>query len=279
MNSDTSMTFHLHQPFLKSWVLDYRESKPDQDIAILTYEFQTENTDEKQQGFPYIPTGCIELLFIQSQNGCMLEIVGTTLQLKRLSLCPYAHYFGVRLRPGIMMDFRGLSLKHLVEQEYYINSDQDSLLPVFFKQLRKASSLAEKNRLFFHYFRDAFLSCTADSLTGYMIHAIHDSNGNLRIHELADTLHYSERHLSRIFLEHMGISPKSFSRIVRFQSAMNAILDSPDISLCRCLFEFGYSDQAHFQREFKQFTGITPKHFAMETLHQRFPMTAQYGAQ
>ena len=59
----------------------------------------------------------------------------------------------------------------------------------------------------------------------------------------------------------MGITPKTFARIVRFQNVIDSILRQPMLSLCDYISELGYSDQAHFQREFKQYTGITPRKF------------------
>lgn len=258
-----TMHFHLHQPFFKANLIDYTEEQPQDAYTLLSYEFQTPSIEDLPEGIPYIPTGCIELFFIDSQDQCILEVVGATTGLKKLAFTPNAHYFGIRLKPGICIERSSFSLKDLVGREIFIDIKDDSILPVFFRQIKKASSLSEKNRLFRYYFKGDIAAYPANQLSRDVVEAINLSNGALRIRELADSLHYSERHLSRIFLGYMGISPKSFARIVRFQGALNAIMNSPDVSLCRCLLEFGYSDQAHFQREFKQYTGITPKHFAM----------------
>lgn len=258
-----TMRFHLHQPFFKANLISYTEAQPQDAYALLYYEFQTPSIEDMPEGIPYIPTGCAELFFINSPERCSLELIGATTELKKLAFIPEAHYFGVRLKPGVHIHQCNFSLKHLVDQEIFIDMKDDAILPVFFRQLKKAASLSEMYRLFQYYFIEDTAVCPENELIRYIIEGINISNGTLRIHDLADSLHYSERHLSRIFLGYMGISPKSFARIVRFQGALKAIMDSPDVSLCRCLLEFGYSDQAHFQREFKQYTGITPKHFAM----------------
>lgn len=258
-----TMQFRLHQPFFKARLIGYTEEQAQDANILLSYEFQTPSIEDMPQGIAYIPTGCVELFFIDSPDRCVLGVVGTTTKLKNLAFIPNAHYFGVRLKPGVCIDYDDLSLKMLIDQEIFIDMKDDAVLPIFFRQLKKAASLSEKSRLFQYYYEENIGAYPVSELTRYTVGAINNSNGSLRIHELADHLHYSERHLSRVFLEHMGISPKNFARIVRFQGVLNAIMDSPDVSLCRCLLEFGYSDQAHFQREFKQYTGITPKHFAM----------------
>lgn len=254
--------FHLHQPFLKAGVTNYHEKHIASEHISSVYSFETDDLITSPSGFTYIPTGCVELLFVQSDACNLVNVIGTTLQLKRIELCPNATYFGVRLKPGAMISICDLTLKQVVEQQYFLHVEEHESFPMFFHQLRNAFSLEEKTRLFLHTYESYLSKYEDNSLTSCILDAIYQSNGNLRVHELANTLHYSERHLSRIFLEHMGVSPKSFSRVVRFQSALSVIIGSPNVSLCRCLLEFGYSDQAHFQREFKQFTGITPKHFA-----------------
>lgn len=69
------------------------------------------------------------------------------------------------------------------------------------------------------------------------------------------------RHLNRMFTDSMGFSPKMFSRIVRFQYALYQMRLSTEETISHYLDDLDYADQAHFQREFKEFTGITPCHF------------------
>ena len=82
--------------------------------------------------------------------------------------------------------------------------------------------------------------------------------------EISDVLCYSERHLTRLFNNSLGYSPKTYVRIVRFQYAIEKLTEKADYyenNISDYIQELGYSDQAHFQREFKEFTGITPKSF------------------
>lgn len=81
--------------------------------------------------------------------------------------------------------------------------------------------------------------------------------GVLRMHELARDIHVSGRHLQRVFQENMGVSPKTFASLVRYQNLWQDILTVP----CRqimdevCLLQ--YTDQAHLMREFKRYHGMT----------------------
>jgi hypothetical protein len=72
--------------------------------------------------------------------------------------------------------------------------------------------------------------------------------------------HYgiSERQFERKFLQSIGFTPSYYKRVVRFERALNRIQRGLYKSLAGLSYELGYSDQSHFNREFKQFSGITP---------------------
>ena len=71
------------------------------------------------------------------------------------------------------------------------------------------------------------------------------------------------RHLERLFHSHVGRSPKSMQRLLRFQSAARLLLkgERPAPGLAAVALGCGYSDQAHLTREFREFAAITPAAF------------------
>jgi AraC-like DNA-binding protein len=79
------------------------------------------------------------------------------------------------------------------------------------------------------------------------------------VNDLAATIGVSSRHLRRAFTESVGIGPKEFARIVRFQRAAGANLSQT--SWTRVAMDAGYYDQAHMIRDFREFTGTTPDAF------------------
>lgn len=72
-----------------------------------------------------------------------------------------------------------------------------------------------------------------------------------------DFIYYSERHLRRLSKEKYGISPILFERIMRFRKAKELLEEGEKV--LTIVHELGYSDQSHFTKEFKHFTGMTPK--------------------
>ena len=77
---------------------------------------------------------------------------------------------------------------------------------------------------------------------------------------LSSAMGYSHKHTIKLFKEKCGLPPKMIQRIFRFNSVlMHAQASNQNwTSLCH---EAGYSDQSHFIKDFKQFTGLTPKMF------------------
>ena len=87
------------------------------------------------------------------------------------------------------------------------------------------------------------------------------NKGQLSIDELARYLGYSVRHVERIFKKYIGISPKEYSNLLRFQNTINLSHIKEENNLTQLATFFGYSDQSHFIREFKKFTTLKPKDY------------------
>jgi AraC-like DNA-binding protein len=98
-----------------------------------------------------------------------------------------------------------------------------------------------------------------DRLVGWACTQLQQARGALPIHQLGAQAGYSERQLIRRFLEHVGVAPKRYARLVRFDTLMAHLRKRPrqrDWGELAVLF--GYADQSHLVREVRQFTGITP---------------------
>lgn len=67
----------------------------------------------------------------------------------------------------------------------------------------------------------------------------------------------SERYIQKLYLSNIGISPAAFTSVVRFNKSLDLVLNTTE-SLTTIAYDNGYYDQAHFIKEFKKFTGITP---------------------
>ena len=89
--------------------------------------------------------------------------------------------------------------------------------------------------------------------------ALRASAGQAGSAELTEAAEVSHRHLERLFARELGFPPKTVGRVLRFQRALKSLMSTPDESLSALATATGYFDQAHFIRDFKQFTGGIPR--------------------
>jgi AraC-like DNA-binding protein len=82
-------------------------------------------------------------------------------------------------------------------------------------------------------------------------------DGKLDLPVIARQSGFSERYIQQLCLRHIGISPAALVAVVRFNRSLRLVLDTP-ASLTAIAYDGGYYDQAHFIKEFRKFTGITP---------------------
>ena len=93
-----------------------------------------------------------------------------------------------------------------------------------------------------------------------------ETSGRLPIGELVEELRCSRRHLTTRFREQIGVPPKAFARILRFDRGVRRLRREGDASLADIARECGYYDQAHFNRDFREFAGWTPTEFVARLL-------------
>jgi len=74
----------------------------------------------------------------------------------------------------------------------------------------------------------------------------------------ARSIGVSERRLSQVFREEVGVGPKTWCRIHRFQAATRALHAGVDMPWAELALRCGYYDQSHFANDFRAFSGIDP---------------------
>ena len=105
-----------------------------------------------------------------------------------------------------------------------------------------------------------------------VVFAIKQLQMGISLPTVQNELNITERSLERYFKQYVGISPKLYARINRFQTALETLRKSNFDSLTDIAYQNNYFDQSHFIRDFKEFAGTTPKHF----LHQANEQVANF---
>jgi AraC-like DNA-binding protein len=88
--------------------------------------------------------------------------------------------------------------------------------------------------------------------------------GNIGVAEVAGEVGWSRRHLSERFRDELGLPPKVFARVLRFERAQRQLRRPDRPALAVIAAEAGYYDQAHLTREFKELAGCPPGRWLVE---------------
>jgi len=144
----------------------------------------------------------------------------------------------------------------------------DRTLDFLYEQIKSYGCLpqmaaAAENWLQDHYNRQK--SFAALDAISNIVNLIDQSRYSLPVTELASQVYMSRRNFERKFTEQVGIPPKVYERIVRFNKALYLKLKNNSESWTSIAHMCGYFDQMHLIKEFKELAGHTPYKFLLLT--------------
>ncbi len=201
------------------------------------------NSSSKPESVTVVPDTCTDIILRYGLNQeSELFISGEMTKAERVPIFEGQKYLGIRFKPGFLSPLIDLPMSELTDQDVPL-IDIHSTLHNLFKPLEIIAS----QDLQFNQVQTLLQSVLKrydgiDPLVDYAIALIIKSHGMISIGDLAKETGYSARHLGRLFRKTVGLAPKFFARVVRFQHAKK--VGSRD----------NYFDQSHFLREFKEFT-------------------------
>lgn len=261
--------------------MDYQTFLPQGDLNSLvkyywTLEIPKEVSHEPQE---ILPDGCIEMAFIlgddikrfQSDGSFILQpramvIVQST---KPFTIEPtgYVNTFAVKFYPYGFFNFVNVPLETLVDKEtpiYELFGENHG------RELESKIILAKNTKERIEIIENFLLEkltekSTVDQIVKSTIDILMATNGRASITEIIDEDLAKRRQLERKFLKHIGMSPKKLSKILRIQSALKILLNMDSKNLTEIAYESDYYDQAHFIKDFKEFTGASPKNFLINS--------------
>ncbi len=92
-------------------------------------------------------------------------------------------------------------------------------------------------------------------------HALSRLSADVEVREVVDESGYSHRRFIELFRHAVGLPPKLYSRVLRFQRVISRLDRDPRVAWAALASEVGYSDQAHLSREFREIAGVTPTRY------------------
>lgn len=102
---------------------------------------------------------------------------------------------------------------------------------------------------------------TIDNIVKSTVDTIFNANGKFSVNEFSERNNINRRQLARKFSSAIGLSPKQLAKTIRIQTILKVLLNEKIKSFTDLAYESEYFDQAHFIKDFKEFTGLTPKEF------------------
>ena len=102
----------------------------------------------------------------------------------------------------------------------------------------------------------------------YALHEFQVPAHTGRVAPVIDSIGLSPRRFIELFRRHVGLPPKTFCRVRRFQYVLQTIHRRTEVDWAQIALECGYYDQAHFIHDFQSFSGLTPSaYLAAATPH------------
>ena len=95
----------------------------------------------------------------------------------------------------------------------------------------------------------------------YAIKIIENAKGQIKTQNLAQEVCLGIKQFERVFSKHVGLNPKKFLSIVRFQNVIQMKKKYKDANMYQLAFDNGYYDQSHFIHDFNNLTDLTPHAF------------------
>ncbi len=169
-------------------------------------------------------------------------------------VCSFAVFF----QPTAFWQLFGIPNSELMNQAHHGTDVMGTAMKSLWNAIAEVQSFKERVVIIEEFLRRR--ARIARSKTPIMSAAMHlfRKKGMMRIDVLADQSGLNMRHLERKFLTEVGISPKLFAKVTRFQAALDAKITSPDRSWLSIAHAFGYHDQMHMVRDFHSLGASSP---------------------
>ncbi|MCB0617236.1 MAG: helix-turn-helix transcriptional regulator [Saprospiraceae bacterium] len=171
----------------------------------------------------------------------------------------------VRLRPGAAWNLLQLPLAELTDQVVEAELLFGAAIVDLREQLLAAVDPPQKLAIAGHWLWDRLRNGReAPPVVGFAVQRLLADPTQQAIEELARKTGCSQKHLIQLFQTYVGLSPKYYQRLLRFQLVLEELQSSFACQWTRIAHDCGYYDQAHFINEFRRFSGFRPTEYLQE---------------
>jgi AraC-like DNA-binding protein len=210
-----------------------------------------------------LPTGRMELVFTLDADGrAASAVVGARSECLVLDTSRPFSVIGVHFRPGGGAPFFGVPGGELHNRHVTL----DLVWGAYAASVRDRLWEAETPERRFRILEQALLERAHgrfDRHPGvrYALGLFDRSNGTRPVGDVVERIGLSPRRFVELFRSEVGLSPKVFCRIRRFSEALRRIEHLTDVDWVDVALSCGYFDQAHFNHDFRAFSGLSPSNY------------------
>lgn len=221
-----------------------------------------------------VPDGCMEMIFhygdlyrqyLADGNNILQPrcfVIGQLTHPLEIEPTGATGIFSVRFHPDGFLPFANIPIREMentaVSLEQLFGKDGLEIE----QKILNAPSTAERIQHIENFLRNQLTNTrTIDRIIKTTVETILTANGQLSIEAVSKQTNVNRRQLERKFATAIGLSPKQLSKTVRLQATLKMLLSKQFTSLTALAHENEYYDQAHFNKDFKELTGLTPKEF------------------
>lgn len=229
-----------------------------QNFIYCYWNLKTTKSLDNAYNYRVVSDGCIDVFF-ELSNYRDVYVMGFCNSFMEFDVNKEFNYFGIRFLPGAFPLLFNLDASELSNHSEYL----DSVGADFYKYIQQLMSTCVSFEGLCNKINTYFLNCIAhseitfDNRFSNALACILYNKGMVNVEtELNDGI--SSRHLRRLFNFYIGDTAKSFCRVIRFQNLLKIDPSIRQLQADKLFYDFGYYDQTHFIKEFKQFYGITP---------------------
>lgn len=257
--------------------MGYQTYEPHSDLKSLiscywTLEVPTQSEPQRQR---IVPDGCIEMAFILGddirrytfENEFILQpramVLGQTIEPFYIEPTGFVKTFAVRFYPYGFANFVAEPIKNLVNKETPLKqlfglATADDLEQKIVKAENTEQRISIIEKFLLNRLND---EKTINTIVKKTVDSILSTNGSVSINSILKGDLSKRRQLERNFKKQIGISPKQLGKVIRLQTALKMLLEQKSENLTDIAYKSEYFDQAHFIKDFREFTGINPKAF------------------
>ncbi len=257
--------------------MEYKEYKPHPLLSgnIECYWSAYAESPPFREQESLIPDGTIELMFnfgdpykqiIGGEKKLIKgsHVIGIRQEALKISQTSRQDFFCIRFRPGGMFPFFRIPAHRFANGFYTF----EELLGPEYKAIEEKLFHARDNyirvQIIEEYLFKKFTERLDDHRFVKQCLEVFAQTGSVQIQGLAERFNTNYKTIERKFAKVVGLTPSHFLKIRRFNRALFTIYSLKYKTLTEVALDSGYYDQPHFNREFKQLTGLSPGNFLKE---------------